>query len=111
MADLKPMLDAYGIINEALKKLPDNKLKVEFLKSLAELEDNACHRTRQFPKTRLHRINGVKQAIYRADIDKISGWRIHLQYEDGKIVLKDVIEGKRHDDTIKVIKTKKGRYS
>lgn len=110
MAELKPLLDEYGIIYEALKKLPDNKLKVEFLESLAELEDNECHRTRSFPKTRLHRVNGVKQTIYRADINKVSGWRIHLQYVNGNIALKDVIEGRRHDDTLKVIKTKKGRY-
>jgi hypothetical protein len=58
----------------------------------------------------LHRVRGVKQAIYRADITKVSGWRIHLQYVDGKIVLKDVIEGNRHDDVLKVIRTKKGRY-
>ena len=111
MADLKPLLDEYGIIYDALKKLPDEKMKLAFLEALAELEDNECHRHRQFPKTRLHRVRGVKQAIYRADITKISGWRIHLQYADGKIVLKDVIEGKRHDDVVDVIKTKKGRYS
>ena len=111
MANVKPLLDEYGVIHEALKKLPDNRLKLEFLESLAELEDNACHRHRQFPKTRLHRVRGVKQAIYRADITKISGWRIHVQYVDGKIVLKDVIEGGRHDDVVKVIRSKKGRYS
>ncbi len=110
MAERKPMLDEFGIIHEALKLLPDDKLKVAFLESLAELEDNECHRRRSFPKTRLHRVNGVKQAIYRADITKISGWRIHLQYVDGQIVLKDVVEGKRHDDVIKVIQSKKGRY-
>jgi hypothetical protein len=110
MAELKPLLDEYGIIYDALKKLPDNKLKVEFLEALAELEDNDCHRHRSFPKTRLHRVRGVKQAIYRADINKISDWRIHLQYVDRNIVLKDVIEGSRHDDVIKVIKTKKRRY-
>jgi hypothetical protein len=110
MAELKPLLDEYGIIHEALKKLPDDKLKLKFLESLAELEDNECHRHRQFPKTRLHRVRGVKQAIYRADVTKISGWRIHLQYVNGKIVLKDVIEGSRHDDVIKVIRTKKRRY-
>ena len=48
---------------------------------------------------------------FDADITKISGWRIHLQYVDGKIVLKDVIEGSRHDDVLKVIRTKKGRYN
>lgn len=111
MAELKQLLDEYGIINEALKKLPDTQLKLAFLESLAELEDNECHRRRSFPKTRLHRVSGVKQAIYRADITKISGWRIHLQYVDGKIVLKDVIEGSKHDDVSKVIRAKKGRYS
>ena len=81
-----------------------------WLESLAELEHNECHRRRQFPKTQLLRVRGVKQAIYRTEITKISGWRIHLQYVDGRIVLKDVIEGNRHDDVIRVIRTKKGRY-
>ena len=110
MAELKRLLDEYGIIYDAMKTLPDDKLKLEFLEALAELENNECHRTRSFPKTRLHRVRGVKQAIYRADINKISGWRIHMQYADGNIVLKDVIEGSRHDDVIKVIQSKKGRY-
>jgi hypothetical protein len=107
---MKLLLDEYGIIHDGMKKLPDEKMKIAFLEALAELEDNECHRRRQFPKTRLHRVRGVKQAVYRADITKTSGWRIHLQYEDGAIVLKDVIEGRRHDDVVKVIKTKKGRY-
>jgi hypothetical protein len=55
-------------------------------------------------------VKGVKQAIYRVDIDKISGWRIHLQYINGGIHLKDIIEGKRHDDVLEVIKSKKDRY-
>ena len=78
MTELKRLLDEFGIIYDALKKLPDDKLKLAFLEALAELEDNDCHRTRSFPKTRLHRVRGVKQAIYRADITKISVWRIHL---------------------------------
>ncbi len=78
---------------------------------MAELEDNGCHRIRSFPKTRLHQVSGVKQTISRADINKVSGWRIHLQYNNGSIVLKDAIEGRRHDDTLKVIKTKKDRYT
>ncbi|MDJ0620159.1 MAG: hypothetical protein QNJ63_26045 [Calothrix sp. MO_192.B10] len=53
---------------------------------------------------------GIKQAIYRADIDKISGWRIHIQYVKGEIHLKDIIEGQSHDEVIKVIKSKKSRY-
>ena len=103
MAQIKPLLDEYGVIHEAIKILPE-ELKVDFLQALAELEDNECHRTRSFPKTRLHKVTGIKQAIYRADIDKISGWRIHIQYIEGKIHLKDIIEGQQHDDVIKVIK-------
>ena len=68
-------------------------------------------RTRSFPKMRLHRVRGEKQAIYRADVTKTSGWRIHLQYVDGNIVLKDVIEGNRRDDVIRVIKTKKRKFA
>ncbi|MCG6133138.1 MAG: hypothetical protein MET45_00470 [Nostoc sp. LLA-1] len=109
MSQIKPLLDEYGVINEAMKILPNN-LKCNFLEALAELEDNECHRTRNFHKTRLHKVTGIKQAIYRADIDKISGWRIHIQYIEGKIHLKDIIEGQQHDDVLKVIKSKKDRY-
>lgn len=93
-----------------MKILPDDGLKISFLEALAELEDQECHRTRQFPKTRLHKVKGVKQAVYRADIDKVSGWRIHVQYVNGQIHLKDIIEGQRHDNVIEVIKSKKSRY-
>ncbi|MBK1988612.1 hypothetical protein A0J48_013865 [Sphaerospermopsis aphanizomenoides BCCUSP55] len=109
MAQIKPLLDEYGVIHEAMKILPE-ELKIDFLEALAELEDNECHRTRTFPKTRLHKVTGIKQAIYRADIDKISGWRIHLQYIEGKIHLKDIIGGQHHDNVIEVIKLKKDRY-
>ncbi|MBH8552183.1 hypothetical protein I8751_07320 [Nostocaceae cyanobacterium CENA357] len=109
MSQIKPLLDEYGVIHEAMKILPED-LKIDFLEAMAELEDNECHRTRNFPKTRLHKVTGIRQAIYRADIDKISGWRIHLQYIEGKIHLKDIIEGQQHDDIIKVIKSKKNRY-
>ncbi|TAF07337.1 MAG: hypothetical protein EAZ77_10080 [Nostocales cyanobacterium] len=109
MAQIKPLLDEYGVIHEAMKILPEY-LKIDFLEALAELEDNECHRTRTFPKTRLHKVAGIKQAIYRADIDKISGWRIHLQYIDGKIHLKDIIGGQHHDNVMQVIKLKKDRY-
>lgn len=110
MAQTLTLCDEYGIIYQAMKILPDDELKIAFLEALAELEDNECHRTRKFPKTRLHKVKGVKQAIYRADIDKVSGWRIHVQYIDGQIHLKDIIEGQRHDDVIEVIKSKKARY-
>ena len=74
MAELKVLLDEYGIIYEAMKTLPSGETEGgEFMEALAELENNDCHRTRSFPKTRLHRVRGVKQAVYRADINKISG--------------------------------------
>jgi hypothetical protein len=110
MAQNLTLCDEYGIIYEAMKILPDDELKISFLEALAELEDQECHRTRQFPKTRLHKVKGVKQAVYRADIDKVSGWRIHVQYVNGQIHLKDIIEGQRHDNVIEVIKSKKSRY-
>ena len=112
MAEIKKLLDQFGIIHEADKTLPDDSFKLKFLASLAELEDNTCHKTKQFPKTRLHRVTGYDKAIYRADIDKTSGWRIHVQYDksNNQLVLKDIICGQKHDDVIKVIKSKKERY-
>ncbi len=110
MSDIKPIFDEYGIIMQAMKRLPDDRLRLAFIEALAELEDNECHRTRSFPKTRLHRVTGVREAIYRADITKVSGWRIHLQYIDGLLHLKDLIEGPEHDRTWDVIKAKKDRY-
>jgi hypothetical protein len=110
MAQTLTLCDEYGIVYQAMKILPDDELKISFLEALAELEDNECHRTRKFPKTRLHKVKGVKQAVYRADINKVSGWRIHVQYINGQIHLKDIIEGQRHDDVIEVIKSKKARY-
>jgi hypothetical protein len=111
MAEIKKLLDEFGIIHEGNKILPDN-FKVQFLEALAELEDNECHKTRNFPKTRLHKVTGVEQAIYRADIDQISGWRIHVQYDKatGYIILKDIIEGQKHDQVVKIIKSKRNRY-
>lgn len=112
MAQIKKLVDEFGIIYEANEILPD-KYKVDFLKALAELEDNACHTNRTFPVTRLHRVTGQSKAIYRADIDKTSGWRLHVQYEKetNSIILKDIIDGQRHDDVTKVIKAKRDRYS
>jgi hypothetical protein len=110
VANRKPIFDEWGVLYDAAKVLPE-ELKPAFLRSLGELEDNECHRTRTFPHTRLHRVVGYKEAVYRADIDKISGWRIHVQYIDGSIHLKDVIEGQKHDDVIGQIKAKKIRYT
>lgn len=111
MAQIKPLFDEFGIILEGQKILPTDKLKLSFLKSLAELENNECHAKQTFPVTRLHKIKGVKENIYRADIDKISGWRKHIQYTNGQLHLKDIIPGQRHDDVQKVVKSKKDRYS
>lgn len=110
MARTSVLLDAWGVIYEAEKNLPGEQLKIGFLEALAELEDHECHRTRKFPKTRLHRVVGYKEPVYRADIDKISGWRLHLQYADGQIHLKDIIEGQKHDDVLSQIEAKKVRY-
>lgn len=110
MAQTIILWDEYGIIHEAMKILPNDQLKLDFLEALAELEDHECHRTRQFPKTRLHKVKGIKQSVYRADIDKLSGWRIHVQYVNGQIHLKDIIQGQKHDDVIEVIKSKKICY-
>lgn len=112
MAQIKQIFDQYGILYEANKVLPDDKHKLQLMEVLAELEDNANHVSRSFPKSRLHRVKGYEKAVYRADIDKTSGWRIHLQYNDktGQLWLKDIIAGKFHDDVIDVIKSKKIRY-
>jgi len=111
MAEIKPLYDGYGVIYEADKILPEN-LRDDFLKALAELEDNECHKKHSFPITRLHKVAGYKTVnVYRADIDKTSGWRLHLQYHKANhIALKDIIEGQKHDDVIKSIKSKKSRY-
>jgi len=109
VACISPLFDEWGVIHDAAKRLPNGELKVGFLEALAELEDHECHRTRRFPKTRLHRVVGYKEPVYRADVDKISGWRLHLQYEKGEIHLKDIIEGQRHDDVLGEIVAKKIR--
>ncbi len=112
MAKIKALVDEYGIIHEGNKILPDDEHKVQLIEALAELEDNECHRQRTFPKTRLHRVTGYKKSVYRADINKISGWRIHLQYHKKSkyLHLKDIIKGQKHDNVIEVIKSKKQRY-
>ncbi|MBU1751225.1 MAG: hypothetical protein KKA73_26370 [Chloroflexi bacterium] len=110
MTQFQTLIDEWGIIHSANADLPSDKLKIAFVEALAELEDRECHRTHTFPKTRTHKVTGIKQAIYRSYVDKTSGWRIHFQYNDGTICLSDIIEGSQHDDTVKVIKAKKHRY-
>lgn len=112
MAQPKGLVDDFGILMECQKILPDDRHRLQLLESIAELESNEAHATRSFPKTRLHKIIGIKEAIYRADIDKISGWRLHVQYSriDQRLHLKDVVPGQRHDDVVKMIKSKQSRY-
>jgi hypothetical protein len=105
-----PIFDEWGVIRDAHNKLPSTELRAAFLAALDELENNECPRRRNFPRTRLHKVVGYKEPVYRADADKISGWRIHLQYDGGEIHLKDLIEGQKHDDVLEQIKTKKERY-
>lgn len=111
MAQIKKLIDQYGVIFEADKILPA-ELRSEFLKALAELEKKDCYVEKSFPHTNLHKVTGFKKKdIYRAYINKVSGWRLHVQYSgDDYIILKDIICGKQHDDTIKVIKAKIDRY-
>ena len=111
MARTKALKDEYGVIREAVRALPSESLKLSFLDAIAELEDNDCYVSRSFPKTRLHRIVGIRQAVYRADVDKTSGWRLHVQFgKDACIHLKDIVEGQKHDDVIQVVKARKDRY-
>ncbi len=112
MAEIKALLDEYGVVYEANKCLPDDNHRIQLVEALAELEDNNCHKTRTYPKTRLHRIKGIEQAVYRADINKTSGWRLHLQFDrnNNQLHLKDIVEGQLHDDVIRIIKSKKDRY-
>lgn len=107
--DAKGLIDDKGVILKANKILP-NELSKDFIEALAELEDNEAHRTITFPKTRLHKVEGAKD-VYRADIDKISGWRIHVMYgSDKRIHLCDILEGKEHDRVVKAIKNRKELY-
>ena len=111
MAEIKGLVDNLGVIHECNKVIPE-KFKLKLVEVLAELEDNECHKTNNFPKSELHKIEGVKK-IYRAYIDKISGWRLHIQYGDDKrIYLCEVLNPKEHDrgTSKKAIKSKKDRY-
>lgn len=115
MAQIKEIRDPHGVLHEANKTLPDNQHRLALLEALAELEDRQCHRTHTFHKTRLHKVKGIKESVYRADIEKITGWRLHVQYvqdgsQDGHLLLNDVLAGKEHDAVVRLIKTRKDRY-
>lgn len=112
MANIKGLVDDNGVIYECNKILPE-EFKIALVEVLAELENNECHKTRVFPKSQLHKIQGVKN-VYRVYIDKITGWRLHVQYgEDKRLHLCDVLEPVEHDRSTnkKVIQRKKGKYN
>ena len=111
MNNRKTLYDEYGVMFDAEKLLREKiPLKVKFLEALAEFEDNECHRSRKFPKTKPHKITGYTEPVYRAYIDKTSGWRIHAMYTGGSLHLKYVIPGQDHDNTLDVINAKEYRY-
>ncbi len=70
MAQPNGLVDDYGILMQCEKILPSDRHRLKLLEALAELENNECHARREFPKTRLHKIVGIEEAVYRADIDK-----------------------------------------
>ena len=105
MARTNPLFDAWGVIYDAAKRLPNEQLKLGFVAALAELGITSAIAPASF-RRRVY----TGSLVYRADIDKVSGWRIHLQYENGQVHLKDVIEGQKHDDVLGQIEAKKIRY-
>jgi len=112
MAEIKGLVDNHGTIYECNKKVPE-EYRIKLLEVLAELEDNECHKLRSFPKSQLHKVTGADK-VYRAYIDKISGWRLHVQYgEDKRIHLCEVLDPADHDRGTKkkLMKQKKEKYS
>lgn len=108
---VKPLLDENGVIAKAHEILPD-ELKSDFIKALSELEDNECHKTFTFPHTELHKFQGIKNlSIYRGYINKVSGWRLHVQYGgENRLVLCDILAGKEHDQGLDKIKSRSYKY-
>ncbi|NMC64282.1 MAG: hypothetical protein GYA55_14050 [SAR324 cluster bacterium] len=109
MTQIMQILDEYGIIYEASSRLPEN-LWDDLILSLSELEDNECHRIHKFPITRLHRIAGLKEEVYRADVKKSSCWRIHLQYGNKMLILKQLSSPEQHDSPIKYVQSQSRRF-
>lgn len=106
----KGLIDDQAVIYKANEILPDEYSK-KFIAAISELEDNDEHIKREFPVTRLHKVSGAK-GVYRADIDKISGWRIHVKYgDDNRIHLCDILKDKEHDRVQTVLKSRKSRYN
>lgn len=109
----KTLIDENGIIRQAWESLSEDKLKMGFLQTLAELTDNNLWkqgaRPKNFPHARVHPLPGRKPLIYRADVDKLSGWRVHFHLRDKAVVLLDLATGKEHDRVQQVAKRARGR--
>jgi hypothetical protein len=112
MAKTREIRDPHGVVHQANRILRDKKLKLGLLDALAELEDEECFARKSFPKTRLHKVTGVKESVFRADVDQKTGWRLHVQHApDGThILLNDILESRVHDHAARMIKTRKHRY-
>lgn len=112
MAKTREIRDPHGVVHEANRILKDKKLKLGLLDALAELEDEGCFERKSFPKTRLHKVRGVKESVFRADVDQKTGWRLHIQHAtDGPyILLNDILEAREHDHAATMIRTRKHRY-
>lgn len=102
---VKKIRDDNGCLHQGYHIVPA-EYHDKFLKAIAELEDNDNHVRHTFPITELHKVSGTSKSVYRAYIDKVSGWRLHVQYGDnGYLLLSEVLPPAEHDDASKVIKT------
>lgn len=112
MAEIKALRDENGIIRKAYNNLPKEYIE-DALCALAELEDNECHRTHTFPHTQLHLLKGLGkglEGIYECYIDKTSGWRFQVKYNNPYIDLINLSSPGEHDRIGKVVKSKKNSF-
>ncbi|QFJ56270.1 hypothetical protein FXF36_14500 [Pseudobutyrivibrio xylanivorans] len=104
--------DMNGVIFESNDKLNDDN-KLNLVAVLAELEDENSHKHREFPISQLHKVTGV-EGVYRAYINKIEGWRIHLTYNKAEKTFEivELLSPGEHDRGTKnkVIKSKAKKY-
>ena len=57
MAEIKGLVDNLGVIHECNKVIPE-KFKLKLVEVLAELEDNECHKTNNFPSLNCTKLKG-----------------------------------------------------
>jgi len=106
------VVDDDGLIGRAKKLLPED-LMPDLIDAIAELEDNSNFVHRTFHHTKLHLMKGQETPVYIAYVDKISGWRILVQYgeERNEIRLKKLITGEEHDRMANAVKSNKRKFS